>query len=140
MLSHRVFTGNVRSEVSTFVEQESIELITRTCESLLISGCMFYADGNFLVVLEGAPERVEEMYKRFSHHPSLSQLLVLADTKIQRRSFEEFTISFTAKDMDEPINNPVFLSTTTPKYLLPDDCPETTKLFAKSFLQVQRVA
>jgi len=140
MFYQMVFTGSVRSDVSKFVEQDSIELIIKRSRSLDVGGCMFYADGNYLIILEGLKENIAAMYDGFSSHPSLSIPLILLENPIEQRCFEDFSLSFQAGDMEEPIDNPILLNKSTPETLLPKQCPKDIRLFVDSFLKVQQVA
>lgn len=140
MIIQLVFTGNVRVDVATSVEQDSIELITSRCQQLNIGGTMFYSEGNFLLVLEGVKENVQALFDGFTAHPSLDAPLVLANRSVERRYFEEFKLSFSRKDMEKPIKDPLFLNRLTKDRIIPDNCPENIKAIVDSFLKVQQIA
>ncbi len=140
MLYHLLFTGSVRKDVSKFVEQTSIERIRNASARLQITGRMLYADGNFLLILEGAKDNIHALYTAFSTHPSLSKPLILAEKPTEHRVFDHFQLSFGRKDMDAPIHNPVFLSRQSVSDCLNDNSPEYITQIVESFLRVQRVA
>lgn len=66
---------------------------TRNAENN-ITGVLLYHEGNFIQLLEGAPEEVDGTYERISKDPSHKNLIVIAEGDLDHRNFGSWTMGF----------------------------------------------
>jgi hypothetical protein len=59
-----------------------------------ISGALVYSQGQFMQVLEGDQQALNELYERIARDPRHNQLVRYADKAITERSFEEWSMAF----------------------------------------------
>jgi hypothetical protein len=59
-----------------------------------ITGLLLYAEGNFIQVIEGAPDGVELLYRRIKRDPRHRRFTPLLDHMIESRNFEGWQMGF----------------------------------------------
>jgi hypothetical protein len=57
-----------------------------------LTGMLLYADGNFLQVLEGPPEAVEQTFARIELDPRHSHVIVMSDEPTTQRDFADWSM------------------------------------------------
>ena len=59
-----------------------------------ISGMLLYSEGNFLQVLEGTPEQVEQTYQRVCRDPRHTNIFILTQEDVDERHFADWSMGF----------------------------------------------
>jgi hypothetical protein len=57
-----------------------------------VTGMLLYADGNFLQVLEGPPQTVEETFARIEQDPRHHHIIVMSDEPTTQRDFADWSM------------------------------------------------
>lgn len=87
----------VSSAIRLLDQSELLDLlqVSRNCNELAnITGLLVYEGGNFIQVLEGPSEAVEETMRRIRNDPRHRNILVLLDNKISERLFDNWAMAF----------------------------------------------
>ena len=63
-----------------------------------VTGALLYADGNFLQVLEGAPDAVAEVYDRVQRDARHRGVLTLLDRTVTERQFPDWSMGLVDAD------------------------------------------
>lgn len=67
-----------------------------------VTGALLYSDGNFLQVLEGPHDAVEEVFERIQQDSRHHAMLVLLDTTAEEREFGDWSMGFVRLDQLSP--------------------------------------
>lgn len=73
----------------------------RRNEQLGITGMLVYADGNFLQVLEGEPDILEDLLNVIREDPRHTRFMVLVDRTITEREFGDWSMGFRVSTRSE---------------------------------------
>jgi hypothetical protein len=114
----------VSSAVELFSEAQLTELLKKSRQNNSaagVTGLLLYKEGNFMQLLEGAQEAVEETLLRIERDPRHRNILKLLQQECEERSFGEWSMGFKKlqKDSGEqlagyseflnlPLNSPEF--------------------------------
>jgi hypothetical protein len=85
-------------------ERELAELLAQTRprnEEQGLSGMLLYSDGNFIQVLEGPDDAVDETFARISADPRHHGILVMLREEITERAFPDWSMGFRALRREE---------------------------------------
>ena len=91
----------VSSAVRILDQSELLDLlqVSRNCNELAgITGLVVYEEGNFIQVLEGPSEAVEETMRRIRNDVRHHMILVLLDNEISERLFGSWAMAFATVD------------------------------------------
>ncbi|MBJ6367826.1 BLUF domain-containing protein [Snuella sedimenti] len=70
-----------------------------------ITGILIYKNGNFLQVLEGEQEMVDNTFKRISLDSRHKNIIKVINTTVEQRIFEDYNFGFTTIDNRNELNN-----------------------------------
>ena len=85
------------SATELFDDQALVELLQvarKNNRTNNLTGMLLYSDGVFLQALEGAKEKVQEIYKIISRDPRHKGIIVLRRTSQQQRQFSDWEMGF----------------------------------------------
>lgn len=71
-----------------------------------LTGILLYYHGNFMQLIEGPADAVEETFQRISADERHSGILKLQDTEVVKRSFPDYRMGFRAIGNDEATTVP----------------------------------
>lgn len=66
-----------------------------------ITGLLLYAEGNFIQVIEGPKQHIEQLFTRIKQDPRHHRILVLVRKHIDHRDFPEFRMGFHTVSLKE---------------------------------------
>jgi hypothetical protein len=73
-----------------------------------ITGMLLYKGGNFMQVLEGPEEAVNEIYERIVRDMRHAGIVKLSSRPIEERQFEKWEMAFVDMDADEIKHEPAY--------------------------------
>lgn len=100
-LLHCIYTSTGNPDLGT---SELAELLRRARvrnESLGITGMLLYSNGSFMQVLEGEPERVDDLYARISADKRHNHVTLIIREPIPGRTFGDWSMGFFEAAADE---------------------------------------
>lgn len=87
--------------VSTATEPFSSQELTRLLETSRknnaadnVTGMLLYHDGNFLQVLEGAPDAVTRVFRRVEKDPRHQAVITIHEDEVEERAFGEWSMAW----------------------------------------------
>lgn len=87
----------VSSARKPFTKPELVDLLTRARANnsrLGITGMLLYKDGNFIQILEGDRQEVENLYNIISQDPRHHDIIILDQGLSSERQFAEWSMGF----------------------------------------------
>ncbi|MEP7288141.1 MAG: BLUF domain-containing protein [Chloroflexota bacterium] len=97
------------SAVSEMPNDDLLQLLTQAREKnsrLDITGMLLYKGGNFLQVLEGDRQVVEDLYLVIEKDPRHHQSVIILKRPVTERSFSEWSMGFLQLDNIDPATVP----------------------------------
>lgn len=73
-----------------------------------VTGMLLHAGGNFMQVLEGEPDALDEVFDRVSRDPRHEGIIVLERGPIEARSFAQWSMGFRRLDARDADAHPAF--------------------------------
>ncbi|MEL6268497.1 MAG: BLUF domain-containing protein [Chloroflexota bacterium] len=108
--------------------------------SIGVTGMLLYKGGNFLQILEGEEEKVEELFKSISKDERHRSVSVIYRRPIEERSFDDWSMGFVNMDAPPPVDKPGFndyLQQPISKDAFEDN-PSHAHIFMKNFKEMMR--
>ena len=139
-MNHLIFVGNIRPDVSPFVEKSSIDLIKQICCDLKVNGLMIYTDGSFIFVLEGRKDAARLIRFSFENHEDISSVMTLLETEAHQTVFKDFKMTYCRSDEQERIPGATYLNDHGVDALLPKGLPEHIAVLVHNFSLVNQLA
>jgi hypothetical protein len=99
----------VSSAVELFSEEQLTDILKKSRENnsaVGVTGMLLYKDGNFMQLLEGAKEAVEETLGRIEHDPRHRHILKLLQQEAPERNFSEWSMGFKKLKRDSSPETP----------------------------------
>ena len=93
-LMHLVYVSSAIRKYNDAELDEILNSSVRHNQQQNITGMLLYADGNFIQVLEGESEAVEETFGRITKDPRHQSIYVLLREAIHTRSFNRWAMGF----------------------------------------------
>jgi hypothetical protein len=96
---HRIIY--LSSGIKIFSDEEINDLLKVSRENNLkndITGLLLYSDGNFMQILEGEKEAVENTYKKIQKDYRHKNLILIENQQIKNRSFSEWRMGYSVID------------------------------------------
>ena len=87
----------VSSAVHPLSQDELVQILRvshRNNTAAGVTGALLHADGNLMHVLEGPPDAVDAVYDRVRRDPRHHGVLLLLETRVDERSFADWSIGF----------------------------------------------
>jgi hypothetical protein len=87
----------VSSASRPFTKQELVDLLTHARANNSkrdITGMLLYKDGNFIQILEGQKDVVENLYARISRDPRHHDMIILDQGVTSARQFRDWSMGF----------------------------------------------
>ncbi|MFM1907862.1 MAG: hypothetical protein RLZZ591_1539 [Pseudomonadota bacterium] len=75
-----------------------------------ITGMLLYSGGNFLQVLEGSKDQVDQTYKRICRDPRHANIIVLMEEKVTERHFGDWSMGYRQLGADDVEKFPKYAS------------------------------
>ena len=66
----------------------------RNNTDLNVSGILIYSDGNFLQILEGEEQKIQNLFHKISQDARHNNIIKLIDTSIESRVFDDYEHGF----------------------------------------------
>ena len=94
----------VSSSVKLMGEQELLDILKvsrQKNEHFDITGMLLYKGGNFMQVLEGPEEQVEQLYETIKKDARHKDVMIISRETIQKRQFPSWEMAF--QNLDNPV-------------------------------------
>ncbi|MFN7926945.1 MAG: BLUF domain-containing protein [Blastocatellia bacterium] len=104
-----IFLVYVSSATELFSEEALLALLVQAREANLrrsITGMLLYHAGNFMQVIEGPENAVQELHKKIMADPRHTNILTLLCRPQQQRQFAEWSMGFKNLDQEVAANTP----------------------------------
>ena len=98
MFAHLVYASAALVPLSQDELLDVLRISRRNNAASGVTGALLYSGGNFLQILEGPAERVEEVYTRLGKDPRHRGLTVLLRDTVDGRHFPDWAMGFTNAD------------------------------------------
>ena len=97
-----VYISTARIEMEWPDLREILEKARRNNARDGVTGALLYAEGAFIQVLEGAPERVSATFERIKKDRRHHSLTVMFDEQADARAFREWDMGFMSAEAKTP--------------------------------------
>lgn len=104
-LIHLIYVSTARDELAAEELASIMSASVRNNSAQAVTGMLLYAGGNFMQVLEGPEQAVEETYRRVAKDPRHHGLFVLERGPIASRSFDAWSMGFRRLGREELVNH-----------------------------------
>ena len=93
-----IFTVAYASSSTYLLSQRDLDLLLEESRSNNqksgVTGILLYHDGNFMQILEGPKDKVEETFQRIGHDPRHKGVIRLLSRTFSKRSFSSWTMGY----------------------------------------------
>lgn len=97
-----------------------------------VTGVLLYSDGTFIQVLEGEPDRIDDIFDSIANDKRHKNIIKLIDGKLDAKHFPDWNMGFSAIDKDKAREITGFLSST--REVLDDESGNTLTSILKTFI------
>lgn len=126
-----IYVSSAAKSVSYSDIQDILRQSREANEKKGITGLLLFKDGNFMQVLEGDADLVDELHQKISNDPRHGGIITLFREPILKRSFSDWKMGF--KDighltedekagrsdyLDRPLNDTVYISNPNEAFIL----------------------
>ena len=101
MLYELIYKSRASSELDDEGLKEILEIARKYNIPQNITGCLLYHDGQFLQMLEGEHEVIQNLYQKIKHDSKHLDSVVLHMNEIKKRTFNDWSMAFKALSDDE---------------------------------------
>jgi hypothetical protein len=98
---HRIIY--LSSGIKIFSDEEINDLLKvsrNNNEKNGITGLLLYSDGNFMQILEGEKEAIENTYKKIANDIRHRNIILVVNEPIKKRNFKDWKMGFSIVDND----------------------------------------
>lgn len=89
-----VYVSTATRSLNLEALEEMLEVSRRNNQRDGITGMLLYVEGNFMQAIEGAPDRIGDLYQRLHRDPRHHAVTTLVDEPLAHRHFAQWSMAF----------------------------------------------
>lgn len=107
-LIHLIYVSSATAACDAVELEKILVSSARNNTPLQVTGMLLYAQGNFMQVLEGEEEAIDEIYARIAKDPRHDGLFVIEREPIEQRAFDQWSMGFRRLGATEALTHPAY--------------------------------